>query len=181
VAFFCVLLIMNDIFKIFKKRTQAGKGTNITDVIKDLNEKEQNEIMGSDVGRFERGNKSYLSISKSGRVKSKKTQKNSRILNEELFNPEIPITNNNSKAAAIENSNNSGRLKPIYDQYSDNVDSSATSSFLSSLEDLSHQEQQRYLKQKEISNISHSLCKKNNSNEKELSYKNFALMIHKNI
>ena len=72
-------------------------------------------------------------------------------------------------------------MKPIYDQYSDNVDSSATSSFLSSLEDLSHQEQQRYLKQKEISNISHSLCKKNNSNEKELSYKNFALMIHKNI
>ena len=36
---------MNDIFKLFKKRAQAGKGTNITDVIKDLNEKEQNEIM----------------------------------------------------------------------------------------------------------------------------------------
>ena len=53
---------MNDIFKLFKKRAQAGKSTNITDVIKDLNEKEQTEMM-SDVGKFDRSSKSYLSIS----------------------------------------------------------------------------------------------------------------------
>jgi hypothetical protein len=59
------------------------------------------------------------------------------------------------------------------------VDSSASSCFLSSSEDLSHQEKQRYLK-KNDSIISHNICK-NNANEKELSYKNFTLMIHKNI
>ena len=78
---------MNDIFKLFKKRSQSGKGTNIHDVIKDLNEKEQDEIMGSDVGKFDRANKSYLSISKSGRLKSKKSQNQSRVLNDDLFNP----------------------------------------------------------------------------------------------
>jgi hypothetical protein len=174
---------MNDIFKIFKKRAQAGKGTNIADVIKGLNEKEQNEIIGSDVGRFERGSKSYLSISKSGRVKSKKTQKSSRILNEEFFNP---TSNHNSEIIMGRNSNYSNdgnsanRSKTVYDQYSDNVDSSATSSFLSSLEDLSDRDKQRYLKKKEITHTSHNICK-NNANEKDMSYTNFTLMIHKNI
>lgn len=73
---------MNDIFKIFKKRAQAGKSTNIKDVIKDLSENEKDEI-----GKFDRGNKSYLSISKSGRLKSKKAsaQSANRKLNDDLF------------------------------------------------------------------------------------------------
>ena len=77
---------MNDIFKLFKKRASQGRSTNITDVIKDLNEKEQNEICGGEGGggRFERGSKSYLSISKSGRLKSKKSV-NSRVCYLNLF------------------------------------------------------------------------------------------------
>lgn len=109
---------MNDIFKLFKKRAQSGKSTNITDVIKDLNENEKDEI-----GKFDRGNKSYLSISKSGRLKSKKAcQNNTRILNDDLFNPNKNLPNKG------------------YDQLSDNADSSlassASSSFRSSYEDL---------------------------------------------
>lgn len=97
---------MNDIFKMFKKRSQQGKSTNITDVIKDLNESEQNEIMNHDSSkgggggggnRFDRSNKSYLSISKSGRLKSKKSTQaqSSRILNEELFAKPATTDSNN--------------------------------------------------------------------------------------
>ena len=130
---------MNDIFKLFKKRAQAGKGTNITDVIKDLNEKEQNEIMGSDVGnKFDRAKN--LSISKSGRLKSKKSQNGLRVLNDELFSP-----SSSSSSSVISHTNSrsttSSSNKPIYvDQYSDNADSQASSSnssFQSSLEDIS--------------------------------------------
>jgi hypothetical protein len=136
---------MNDIFKLFKKRAQAGKGTNITDVIKDLNEKEQSEIMDN---KFDRQNKSYISISKSGRLKSKKTQGNtSRILNDELFSPSSSSSSSVSSAShtqtnlnQINNSNHHNlhlnhhttsrsANKPIYvDQYSDNADSQASSS-----------------------------------------------------
>lgn len=144
---------MNDIFKLFKKRAQSGKTTNITDVIKDLNEKEQNEIMGSDgVGKFERGSKSYLSISKSGRLKSKKSQ-SSRALQDDLFNP---VSSKLAEIAARENrenqllnnmqSNGISRnvmKKSVYDQNSDNADSSRTSStsssFRSSFEDIPKQ------------------------------------------
>lgn len=144
---------MNDIFKLFKKRAQSGKTTNITDVIKDLNEKEQNEIMGSDgVGKFERGSKSYLSISKSGRLKSKKSQ-SSRALQDDLFNP---VSSKLAEIAARENrenqllnniqSNGINRnviKKSVYDQNSDNADSSRTSStsssFRSSFEDIPKQ------------------------------------------
>lgn len=134
---------MNDIFKLFKKRAQAGKSTNITDVIKDLNEKEQTEMM-SDVGKFDRSSKSYLSISKSGRLKSKKSQ-NSRALQEDLFTPgsavSIDITShihsNNLNKSSYESSHS--RLKPIiYDQNSDNADSrasSTSSSFRSSFDE----------------------------------------------
>ena len=155
---------MNDIFKIFKKRAQSGKSTNLTDVIKDLNEKEQNEIMGSDVGPFDRGNRSYLSISKSGRLKSKKSHNASRILNDDLF---APAPANSSSVAVMTTASRQvtsfdsmvdcspskvneicggeaskggvsiTRSKPLYDQYSDNADSSTSSSFRSSLEDLS--------------------------------------------
>lgn len=109
---------MNDIFKLFKKRAQSGKSTNINDVIKDLNDSEKDEI-----GKFDRGNKSYLSISKSGRLKSKKT-KNSRIMNEDFFNPS-------------KNSDSNSRKPNECDQHSDNFDSvtsSTSSSFRSSLE-----------------------------------------------
>jgi hypothetical protein len=134
---------MNDIFKLFKKRAQAGKSTNITDVIKDLNEKEQTEMM-SDVGKFDRSSKSYLSISKSGRLKSKKSQ-NSRALQEDLFTPgsavSIDITShihsNNLNKSSYESAHS--RLKPIiYDQNSDNADSrasSTSSSFRSSFDE----------------------------------------------
>jgi hypothetical protein len=156
---------MNDIFKLFKKRAQAGKSTNLTDVIQDLNEKEKNEIMGTDgVGKFERGSKSYLSISKSGRLKSKKSQ-SSRALGDDLFNPistklsEIAcrennnlLNNNNNNCS---NSHNGISRNPIkkpvydphpnmrtYDQNSDNADSSRTSStsssFRSSIEEIAH-------------------------------------------
>jgi hypothetical protein len=100
---------MNDIFKLFKKRAQSGKSTNITDVIKDLNEKEQNEIIGSEVGRFERGNKSYLSISKSGRLKSKKSQ-SSRVLQEDLFNP---VTSKLAEISMMENNANNNYNKNV--------------------------------------------------------------------
>lgn len=156
---------MNDIFKLFKKRAQSGKGTNITDVIKDLNEKEQNEIMGTDgVGKFERGSKSYLSISKSGRLKSKKSQ-SSRALGDDLFNP---VSSKLTEIASRENRENNihssstgnhnlvshngicrnpakkpaYELKRNYDQNSDNADSSRTSStsssFCSSFEEIPH-------------------------------------------
>ncbi|CAF0719784.1 unnamed protein product [Brachionus calyciflorus] len=119
---------MNDIFKLFKKRAQSGKSTNITDVIKDLNDSEKDEI-----GKFDRGNKSYLSISKSGRLKSKKN-KNSRIMNEDFFDPNqnLEIGKNSSVQKVSRNE---------YDQHSDNVDSmgsSASSSFRSSLEEIDH-------------------------------------------
>ncbi len=164
---------MNDIFKLFKKRAQSGKATNITDVIKDLNEKEQNEIIGAEgVGKFERGSKSYLSISKSGRLKSKKST-SSRALQDDLFNPvssklaEIASRENNQNHISNLNggityrnnigisskarpntydhhhvsSSQSPAHKPVYDQNSDNADSSRTSStsssFRSSIEDIS--------------------------------------------
>lgn len=115
---------MNDIFKLFKKRAQSGKSTNINDVIKDLNESEKDEI-----GKFDRGNKSYLSISKSGRLKSKKN-KNSRIMNEDFFHPSKNSDSNNNLSSKKPNHNEC-------DQHSDNFDSvasSTTSSFRSSLE-----------------------------------------------
>lgn len=133
---------MNDIFKLFKKRAQAGKSTNIQDVIKDLNEKEQSEMMSDN--KFDRNNKSYLSISKSGRLKSKKSQ-NSRALQEDLFTPtsavSIDIT---SHLSTTSNSTkyDSSRLThkmPIYDQHSDNADSSTSStssSFRSSYDEI---------------------------------------------
>ena len=142
---------MNDIFKLFKKRAQAGKGTNITDVIKDLNEKEQDEIMGSDVGnKFDRANKSYISISKSGRLKSKKSQNNARILNDELFSPSSSSSSSVSSSHHA-NTPRSTPSKPIYvDQYSDNADSQASSSnssFQSSLEDISAPQHLNYRNQ----------------------------------
>ena len=81
---------MNDIFKIFKKKCQSGKsGLRVIDIIKDLNEKEQDEIIASEVvaNRFDR--KNYLSISKSGRLKSKRPQNESRALKEDLFNQQM--------------------------------------------------------------------------------------------
>lgn len=121
---------MNDIFKLFKKRVKAGKETNITDVIKDLNESEQNEIMISTSCRFDRANKSYLSISKSGRLKSKKSQNNSRILNEDMFNP----ANNNGY-----NENSFVSKNIITDNRKNNEYSKKNDSSTSSLEDLPHQ------------------------------------------
>ncbi|RNA10591.1 hypothetical protein BpHYR1_044804 [Brachionus plicatilis] len=118
---------MNDIFKLFKKRAQSGKSTNITDVIKDLNESEKDEI-----GKFDRGNKSYLSISKSGRLKSKKT-KNSRIMNDDFFNPGKNIDSNNNFTKGRKSNHNE------CDQHSDNFDSvtsSTSSSFRSSMEEI---------------------------------------------
>jgi len=130
-------------------------------VIKDLNEKEQNEIIGAEgVGKFERGSKSYLSISKSGRLKSKKST-SSRALQDDLFNPvssklaEIASRDSNHSSAlnsgitfrsgnALINKarpntydhhhhNSSSPVhKPLYDQNSDNADSSRTSSTSSS-------------------------------------------------
>ena len=145
------ILNMNDIFKLFKKRAQSGKSTNITDVIKDLNEKEQNEILGAEGGRFDRANKSYLSISKSGRLKSKKSQ-SSRALQEDLFNPvssklaEIASRENNATTTPMSKGilkNSASNSKPLYDQNSDNADSrasSTSSSFRSSYEELNRQE-----------------------------------------
>lgn len=116
---------MNDIFKIFKKRAQAGKSTNIKDVIKDLSENEKDEI-----GKFDRGNKSYLSISKSGRLKSKKASAQSanahRILNEDLFKGPATNINNNVNL-------NSGKTVLVSNG---SLASSANSSFRSSLEDV---------------------------------------------
>ena len=115
---------MNDIFKLFKKRTQSGKTTVISDVIKDLNETEQNELVGGNGGsssRFDRGNKSYVSISKSGRVKSRKTQQAVRSLKEDMFSP----TSKQQTAATQQT-----QLKTrVYDPNSDNADSSSNSSF----------------------------------------------------
>ena len=120
---------MNDIFKIFKKRAQAGKSTNIKDVIKDLSENEKDEI-----GKFDRGNKSYLSISKSGRLKSKKASAQSanahRILNEDLFKGPAANINNSSNGC---NSLNSGKTVLVSNG---SLASSANSSFRSSLEDV---------------------------------------------
>ena len=139
---------MNDIFKLFKKRAQSGKSTNITDVIKDLNEKEQNEILGAEGGRFDRANKSYLSISKSGRLKSKKSQ-SSRALQEDLFNPvssklaEIASRENSASSPISKGILKNSSTKPLYDQNSDNADSrasSTSSSFRSSYEELNRQE-----------------------------------------
>lgn len=137
---------MNDIFKIFKKRAQAGKSTNIKDVIKDLSENEKDEI-----GKFDRGNKSYLSISKSGRLKSKKASAQSanahRMLNDDLFKSPIiqSSTNNNSSvnsnSSNSSSSNNSGlnsscSAKTILQVSNGSLASSANSSFRSSLEDV---------------------------------------------
>lgn len=135
---------MNDIFKLFKKRAQAGKSTNIQDVIKDLNEKEQTEIMSEN--KFDRTNKSYLSISKSGRLKSKKSQ-NSRALQDDLFAPATAVSIDISSSHVSSANSNlkstyESRLssnKPIYDQNSDNADSrtsSTSSSFRSSYDDV---------------------------------------------
>lgn len=133
---------MNDIFKLFKKRAQSGKGTNIHDVIKDLNEKEQDEIMGSDVGKFDRANKSYLSISKSGRLKSKKSQNQSRVLNDDLFNP---ANNLNINFKSNDNRTNRQTNIPFYDPNSDSSQTSSTnSSFRSSLEDVNSQQKINY-------------------------------------
>jgi hypothetical protein len=160
---------MNDIFKLFKKRTQAGKGISITDVIKDLNEGEQNEIMKSTsdgLSRFDRANKSYLSISKSGRLKSKKSQNNSRILNEDMFNPVMNSSfNQNGFVNANININN-----PIYPEKGDlSQTSSKNSSFRSSLEDLPQQQQIKYIKSNNNLNY---LLKSNNNYNHDVFFKN---------
>lgn len=126
---------MNDIFKIFKKRAQAGKSTNIKDVIKDLNENEKNEI-----GKFDRGNKSYLSISKSGRLKSKKASAQSanahRMINEELFKGPIMTTTNDISQSVTSNSSCSSGESRAVQMSNNSLASSANSSFRSSLEDV---------------------------------------------
>jgi hypothetical protein len=99
---------MNDIFKFFRKKAQSSpkKGITVLEIIKDLSEKEQDEIMESN--RFERGQKSYLSISKSGRMKSKRAHHtNNRA--QDLFNTTnntlISNTNQNLDKATIEINN----------------------------------------------------------------------------
>lgn len=123
---------MNDIFKIFKKRAAAGKSTNIKDVIKDLSENEKDEI-----GKFDRGNKSYLSISKSGRLKSKKASAQSanahRVLNEDLFKGPLIVNNNNANNNSNGSNQPSNTNKPTI---LGSLASSANSSFRSSLEDV---------------------------------------------
>jgi hypothetical protein len=134
---------MNDIFKLFKKRAQSGKGTNIQDVIKDLNENEQDEL--SDVGKFDRANKSYLSISKSGRLKSKKSQNQSRVLNDDLFSPSNNLNINYQSNIVNDNRINRPNNKPFYDQNSDSSQTSSTnSSFRSSFEDVNGQQKINY-------------------------------------
>lgn len=126
---------MNDIFKIFKKRAQAGKSTNIKDVIKDLNENEKNEI-----GKFDRGNKSYLSISKSGRLKSKKASAQSanahRMINEELFKGPIITNDINQSVTSSSSCSTSGESRAVVQMSNNSLASSANSSFRSSLEDV---------------------------------------------
>ena len=92
---------MNEIFKIFKKRSKAGKETRLEDVFKDLKEDEKREI--SNEGKnFERGSSAYLSISKSGRFRSKKLQ-SARILKDDIFSSQnqndlTPMDTQNKKS-----------------------------------------------------------------------------------
>jgi hypothetical protein len=115
---------MNDIFKLFKKRAQAGKSTNISDVIKDLPEKEQTEMMSDVGGKFDRTHKSYLSISKSGRLKSKKSQ-SSRALQEDLFLPasavSIDISSNSYQSSSNPTAHNINNYHNHHNHHSNNL------------------------------------------------------------
>ena len=71
---------MNEIFKLFKKRSQSGKTANLTEILQEFNDKDN-------ASNFDRSNQKYISISKSGRVKSKKSHQTNRVLKEELFQP----------------------------------------------------------------------------------------------
>lgn len=109
---------MNDIFKIFRKKQQAkeandGRAANKTglksvcvlDMIKDLSPKEQDEIIEATSSRFDRASKSYLSISKSGRLKSKQHRdkaSEARALKHDLFSspPPPPYTADSKTSSA---------------------------------------------------------------------------------
>jgi hypothetical protein len=141
-------------------------------VIKDLNESEQNEIMTSTsdgLSRFDRANKSYLSISKSGRLKSKKSQNNSRILNEDMFNP---VNNgNNENSFANKNISRDNRKNQVYSNKVDSSQTSSTnSSFRSSLEDLPEQQQIKYIQPSE--NFNYLLNSNNYNCNSDVFFKN---------
>jgi hypothetical protein len=124
---------MNDIFKIFKKKSQAGKTTCVLDIIKDLNEKEQEEIVAAN-RPFERANKSYLSISKSGRLKSKRAQHadTSRQLRHDMFSQPVMAHAPAAPTARATATNGNDSPSHFYDSGSS---SDEAASYRSSLED----------------------------------------------
>ena len=161
---------MNDIFKLFKKRSQSGK-TNLNEMLQEFNDKDTAQ---NNASNFDRSNQKYISISKSGRVKSKKSHHTNRVLKEELFQPsqqqqqqqqttQQQVQSTASSSMTTKNTpnqnttisagttphykNNHYNFNPtvnryntkqqnVYDQHSDNADSSRTSSASqSSLED----------------------------------------------
>jgi hypothetical protein len=111
---------MNDIFKFFKKRSNKDK--NINDIINEYNE---NDIESGQTN-FDRASRSYVSMSKSGRLKAKKSHQ--RVLKDDIFQPQQsqqPLPS-------------SSLQKQFVDQYSDNADSSASSVSCSSHESLGY-------------------------------------------
>jgi hypothetical protein len=170
---------MNDIFKLFKKRSQSGKTANLNEILQEFNDKD----LQNNASNFDRSNQKYISISKSGRVKSKKSHHTNRVLKEELFEPNqqqqtlnqqaqlvsqqpqqpaasvntknIPTQNSTISAGTSANYKSSAynhynfnptvnryntKQQNVYDQHSDNADSSRTSSASqSSIEDFNSQ------------------------------------------
>ncbi len=109
---------MNDIFKFFKKRSNKDK--NINDILNEYNENEVDQNQTN----FDRASRSYVSMSKSGRLKAKKS--NQRGLKDDIFQPQGQHQQPTSSQ------------KQLVDQNSDNADSSASSVSGSSSESLRH-------------------------------------------
>jgi hypothetical protein len=91
---------MNDMFKLFNK-----KHNNLIDVDNNFKTTNRNDSLEEDFDddlinfQFNRSNRSYLSISKSGRMKSKKFHKTStRILKDDLFAAPIHKTESSSSS-----------------------------------------------------------------------------------
>lgn len=149
---------MNELFRKFKKKYGSSNKTNnaqqnqpatLADLLKEVSEKDDKELNDT-YGHFDRNNRSYLSISKSGRIKSRNSYQ-SRSLKDDIFTSPSDSNLTTTTTRQTLSSNNNNNAKPskmnmfnkYYSQHSTSANSTGDSgtssdSFQSSLEDINY-------------------------------------------
>jgi hypothetical protein len=146
---------MNELFRKFKKKYGSSNKSNnaqqnqpptLADLLKEVSEKDDKELNDT-YGHFDRNSRSYLSISKSGRIKSRNSYQN-RTLKDDIFTSpsDSNLTTTSNRQTLSSNNTKSSKMNMFnkyYSQHSTSTNSTGDSStssdsFQSSLEDINY-------------------------------------------